>query len=448
MLRSVNSGFIQINTVGAYHILVSPRNEVLYMFIILLITLTLTDSVIGAYIYTQGFSANYALFVIYIKYIVFFGMFLGYFVSTILKGKVLRHEVYGLLYLLMAIVLSLIIGELYPESAALTRAYTYYFPVIIYFAGAFWGSRKQDALKQVTRKYALCYLIFNGAFALQYYIFGGEYIWRETLQYANFVAEVKGFADGIIEGLPGNFYFDPYGARIPRFVGSMGDPLAAAYAGISLLIALIAIRPKSWALLASVTGVMVLATLTRGVILGALLSFLIYVTFRHRAFIIILVGGTFAAVIAATLSEAIFQFMGDSSTAGHLESINSISSYISITGILFGSLGTGRVPFFEPGLYNIAFTFGIVPTFLFLAFVRGIYVQIGADRLRAKYIALIIIIGLMTLMVISASFLAVTSSWFAWFLFGVYMSSPRIASIRPKPVEANIISKPLSRAVA
>lgn len=388
------------------------------MLIWLLSILTLTDSVIGSFLYQQGYGADVAIGVIYVKYVVFLILFGGFLVNFARDPYLYPSELTGLLYLVLTILLSLAIARAFPDSDAITRLYIYYFPVIIYFAGSYVASMGKTNLTSVVMTYAICYIALNGLFGFQYYTFGGDVLWRDVINYSGFVAEVKGFSDGVINGLPGNFYYDPYNLQVPRFVGSMGDPLAVAYSGIVVLLAVFWTKPRLWQIACAILLGMIVATLTRAVFLGAAAGIGLYWAFGRRAFVSALGVGLCAVVAVLAFGDAIFNSLGDSSTGGHVDSISQIYDFLNPTSILFGALRSGDVPFFEPGMFNILFSFGIVPFVLFLLFMGGSFVRNAAYPRDYGFLAIVALGGVFTLMVMSSSFLAVTSSWFAWFCFG------------------------------
>lgn len=392
----------------------------------LIVILTLLDSVIGAFLYQQGLSRQAAIAIVYVKYVIFAFAFLNYIIWLSRRPLLYGFEIAGVSYMLLTLALSLAIGQAYPDSEAVSRLYIYYFPIVIYFAGSYFGTRDTLSLKMVVSAYALCYLVVNGLFGVQYYVIGGEILWKDVLGYANFVAEVKGFSDGVINGLPGNFYYDPYNLQVPRFVGSMGDPLAVAYSGMPLLIALLWVRPRRWKVFAPLIATMVVLTLTRGVILGCIVGLALFFTLRRYAFGMTLMVGATVIIAVLVFGEAIFETLGDSSTAGHIDSISELGLFLTPGALAVGALGSGDVPFFEPGLFNILFSFGIIPFVLFLWFLGGIYRSTLWQVKDSGFLSVSLLIGLVTLTIMSSSFLAVTSSWFAWFCFGFNVSRHKL----------------------
>jgi hypothetical protein len=245
---------------------------------------------------------------------------------------------------------------------------------------------------------------------------------------------VKGFTDATVDGLHGNFFFNYAGQQIPRFLGSFGDPLALSHAGMILVVPLWYLMPKYRGMLCMLVGMIVAASLTRAVFLFLPTAIAIYWYFRERGFGVTLGIAVAGIILVLLFGDFIAAASDNSSTYGHVDSINAVTDFLDPITFLTGSMFSGKLPEFEPGLFNVLFLFGIGPFILLVLFLRGIYLQNSTPVSLTPYIAILILVAVLTLSVVSSVLFATTSAWFMWFLAG--FASKRLLSLVPKASSA------------
>jgi hypothetical protein len=408
----------------------------LKIILFVLIALNLTDNVLGSWLHEQLSNSAIALQVLYLKYLIIAILFIGFIIDLIYGLKIKRYEWFGVAYLVIAIIMSAAIMLLNSSNEGGSRLYLYFFPVMIYFAGMFIGRRSGFGVRFIVQAYAIGYLAMAGVFFALNMAVGAVALWRDYLNYAGFILDVKGFTDGAIEGLHGNFYYNIGPTQIPRFLGSFGDPLALAYAGMIIIIPAYYVFPKHRIFLCSLIGVVVAASFTRAIILVVPISIVIYQLFREKGFAASIVFSLVGLLLVLFAGDAIMSFSDNSSTNGHVSSISQIFDFLNLLTVFTGSVFSGKMPEFEPGLLNVLFLFGAIPFVLFISFMRGIYIRNVAIGSATPYISIIMLTGMLTLSIISSVFFATTSGWFAWFLAG-FASKRSITMLSHDPVGAN-----------
>jgi hypothetical protein len=208
-----------------------------------------------------------------------------------------------------------------------------------------------------------------------------------------------------------------------------------------LIVPLYYVMPKHRALFCSLVAVIAAASLTRAVFLFLPVSVAIYWYFRDRGFGVTL-GLAFLGVFGVLLfGDFIAAVSENSSTNGHVESIVDVLEFLNPLSLLTGALFGGKLPEFEPGLLNVLFMFGVGPFMLLILFLRGIYLHHARLNSPTPYIAILMLVAVLTLSVISGVFFATTSAWFAWFLAGfagkrviVFVSEPKQSTV-PAPLQ-------------
>ena len=397
----------------------------------LLVTLNLTDNVLGSWIHEQLGNPSLGGQILYVKYIIVAVVFVIFCVDMFYGLKLKAYQWYGIAYIVAATAILLVLTV--TRSVEGSRFYSYTIPVMTYFVGVFFGARAQFGTKSVIMTYAWMYIGLSLVFAALNVLFGPITIWRDYLNYTGFILDVKGFTDAAVDGLHGNFFYAYSGHLIPRFVGSFGDPLALSYAGMIIFVPLYYVNPNNRIALCALVIAIVGASITRAVFVFLPLSIIIYWIFRQRGFAVAL--GIALVGIASVLlfGDVIAAVSDNSSTSGHVETIADLPTFLNPTTLLTGSLFSNTLPEFEPGLFNVLFLFGIVPFVCLLMFFRGIYHANSYPGSPTPYIAILILVALITLLIVSGVFFATTSAWFAWFLAG--FASKRSIRIMSDPKE-------------
>lgn len=390
----------------------------LRILLFVIITLNLTDNVIGAWLYEHIRGSAVAAQILYLKYAVVAVVFLGFCIDLAYGMKLRRYEWYGMIYLAFAIAFALLLTLTHPEYSAAGRLYLYIFPIVLYFSGMFFGSRANFGVAYLVQSYLFFYLGMALVFALLNIAVGPIPLWRDYLNYSGFILDVKGFTDDVIDGLHGNFFYSFQGIQIPRFLGSFGDPLALSYSGMILLVPVYYVLPRYRAVLCSLIVAIVAASFTRAVFLFLPIGIGIFWLFRERGFGITLLMAFAGVVLILFAGDVIAAFSDNSSTSGHVLSISLVFDFLNPATLLTGALLGGKLPEFEPGFFNVLFLFGAGPFVLLLLFMRGIYIRNATAGSATPYIAIVILVGVLTLSVISSVYFATTSAWFIWFLAG------------------------------
>lgn len=187
-------------------------------------------------------------------------------------------------------------------------------------------------------------------------VVGTKELWRTGIGLTRYLENVKHQGPYMVQGLPGNFY-GSYGGgyfSVKRLVGFWAGPLTAAY---SLLLPILfyyfdlheelkpGIRvsrlPKLAALLLLVVGVYL--TRTRAILLLGLLMIGLYSVFHFRKNMRITLLGVLGVVGVLSVLDygALWRFMYDGSTMGHIDSIIQAveNMKLSLFGQGFASVG-------------------------------------------------------------------------------------------------------------
>lgn len=390
---------------------------------ILMALLTLLDSMVGSLLFRITGSVELANVLLFAKYVIFGAGFVLFMGQIAAGDGFLRHEIYGLFYLVVVGSLIVVLTISHPEHAAASRFYSYVFPVIIYFFGAWIARISSLDWRDCVKIYLTIHLLVTTLFGIPVYLFGAEFFWKDIIDYGNYIIRVKGF-DDVIGYLPGNFYYDPYFTRVLRFVGSLGDPLAMGYSSMILAIVSWFAFPRARYFLVPALLLFILLAITRAAFLGFLVGVIGFWFLRRHSFRALLAVCVAGVVGILQFGDTVATFLGDSSTEGHVQSIGQIDLFTTPAALLGGTLLSGKSTVFEPGFMNILFSFGVVPLALLIAFMAGIFRQHANETGPTQFVSALMLAGVLTLTVFSPSFFAITSGWFAWFIAGL-TSRPR-----------------------
>ncbi|MBO5953722.1 MAG: hypothetical protein J6Q53_06375 [Oscillospiraceae bacterium] len=267
-------------------------------------------------------------------------MMIGLFVAAVFTRRIERHLMStSLLYLagFAATFVITLLREVPLMNALQSGRGMLLMPVFLCIGSAI--SNKSDFRDVVIHRYfpvLLVSVLFGiGDWALDKLI-GTKEIWRTGIGLTDFLVDIKHQAPYMIEGLPGNFY-GSYGNdffSVKRLVGFWAGPLTAAY---SLLLPMLfyyfdlheelkpGIRvsrlPKLAALLLLVIGVYL--TRTRAILLLGLLMIGLYSVHHYRKNMRITLLGVIGVIVVLSVMDygALWRFLYDGSTAGHILSI-------------------------------------------------------------------------------------------------------------------------------
>lgn len=393
--------------------------------IAVIVVFTLFDSLLGALVFEVTGSADLGRAILYVKYALFAVCFIGFMSIWGFKVAIRPFELAGLVYVFVMSFMVLAAGALFPGHPLESRFQAYVFPVVIYFAGLYLGSVFEINLREALAVYIVPYLAAAIFVGFPIYFIGPEWFWGEVLDYAYFIVEIKSL-DDVVMGMPGNFYLDPWGERIPRFVGTFGDPLAAGYSAMILAILSWFAYPRMRYPLLFVFLMIIYASATRAAGVGLIIAALVFIYARQYGFLAILGASIFGAFLILVAGQIVAEGLGDGSTEGHVLSIQQAIGFADVPTLLAGTFGSGTEVLFEPGFFNIIFTFGVVPLLLLLVFMGGIYrTHRFSDDSATQSIAAVFLAGTVTMAVFSPTFFGITAAWFAWFLAGLMSPSAR-----------------------
>lgn len=337
----------------------------------------------------------------------------------------LFYEYSGLLLLFLVVGFNLF-ALLTKSSYDISKYVLMIFPLINYYAGRGLNIGEKSLIRGV-HYVAVIYALVS-LFALADLLFLDGSFWRDTIRQESYLLEVKKYTGGIIDGLIGNFYFDPFNLKIRRGIGTFGDPLAFAYSSILPICLLIFSRRTLWKsawkynflLFLSVAGL--LSSMTRAVMISLLFVLLTWSIFRRyflAVVVIATIGILFVLAEAGFLIQAVLGFY-DSSTLGHLTSLSLIRDIDPFQFLVGTMLDTEAANiFFESGFTNI-----IVNQGAFIGMWYYYFIYRGVDRMhRAESslgfpFAMAGAAGMVTSIVFSESFFSFTGFGIFWFLMG------------------------------
>ena len=194
-------------------------------------------------------------------------------------------------------------------------------------------------------------------------ILGTQSFWKNIVGITEFYSDIKGQADRLVNGLPGNFY-GQYGQEffsVKRLVGLWMGPLTAAYILLipsvyyfSVFIKHIKLKKNIKIIILDVLiliylDIAIYLTHTRAIILVLMLAYIIIymkninAKARLFSFIVIILSALF---ISTLMIDKLMQYFFDGSTIGHINSIMQVLSLNNLTlfGKGFGNFGvTGEV---------------------------------------------------------------------------------------------------------
>ncbi len=403
----------------------SPIIAYLFVFIILFegMYLPFTYAVIG--------SISLVKIMLYAKYMLSFALFLFFLIRCLIKRKIKKFEILAVLSILGVTILTvsrfLILKDF---SSSVFVLYT--FPFITFFAGR---SLKLTNFK--LEKFIL-HLIYLYTLVFLYAIFDisflSSHLWADILNQEKYLIDIKDFNTGaIIDGLIGNFYFDPYVLKIRRAIGTQGDPLAFAYSSIIPFAIFIYFKKlrlilnRIFIFFASCLSIIaIILSLTRAIIIAALLN-IIAKKMNKYYYIIISLFSIIAMILIVFFNGAIMDnlFYVDSSTSGHLSSLSSITN-LTLTNLLVGSIieGSKEILRFESGFLNILCNYGILILILFYWFILALIRYLHKiNHPLSSSLVFVGSVGVLTSIVFSESFYSFTGFGLFWFLAGLTISN-------------------------
>jgi len=386
--------------------------------LIILMIWIATDNIIGATIFSISGSVWMGKAVLYLKYAIFISLGSLGLLKTYSVNRISKVDFIATIYLILVVLFTLII--LYKGSKYSQYLYLYIIPILIYFTGKLIQKHELEKLLQAA---VIVYIIICIFGLVDYFLFG-SWFWGDVLNYGGYITTIKGFDRSVLDGLPGNFYFDPFFLRIRRFVGTQGDPLAFAYFSMTLFFLVINTNNIKYKKVFYLFFIVCVAlSITRAIILVIPVILAIFFAFKkHKVFVLLLVA-VLANVLVMYMESILPTNLGyrvvDSSVAGHIESnINFITS-MSLEKIALGSLVHDPV-IYEPGIFNITSFFGVTGLILFIIFLNKIITIAFPTN---KGVAYAFAAGLFLLCVFSQSFFSTGSSWLAWLAAGSAMHS-------------------------
>jgi hypothetical protein len=251
-------------------------------------------------------------------------------------------------------------------------------------------------------------------------------MWKDLLRQSEYLIDVKGYTRGIVDGVIGNFYYDPYGLRIRRAVGFQGDPLSFSYSIVLPFLLFfcffLSVKGGSKFLVLIPLVVLVCAlylSMTRAVMLSVVCVCAISVLFYRLAPYFAFLRGFCVVVGLIFFGEKLLFMAGDSSFRGHLHSLTSFCD-MPLHGIVFGSLiSENKLLTFESAFLKYIANFGVVVAFVVYGFWVSVLRFISCEKgwkFRAIYLSGLT--GMLTSMIFSESALSFTAFGMVWFIMG------------------------------
>lgn len=380
------------------------------------------------FLYSHGIPALAVKSLLYLKYGIVSAMFMLMFYKhqVLKKIRLKMYETIGLIIIiwsLFIVVLSYFSGK----ELDMSRMQLFLFPLISYYAG-----RSTNVSYEMLLKLCRVIVVIFGViscYAILDIVFIDEHLWRSVLQQETYLLDIKGYSGGIIDGLIGNFYFDPYLLRIRRAIGTTGDPLSFAYAGVlPLILLLIAgkdIVSSSFKMRLGLLlgGLAVMLSLTRAVILSGIAVLVIRRFFKRRFNMVVCCIGVALVFIISGAGPIIQTLTGlkDSSTRGHLESLSNLY-HLNVQSFLFGQVveSSSESIIFESGFLNYIVTLGFIMACMFYYYIYRILETLRkSPKPVANAIGLSGTVGLLTSIIFSESFFSFTGFGMFWFFAGM-----------------------------
>lgn len=402
------------------------------IFIFLFAAILFLEGLYLPLLFRLGAGSTVVSALLYLKYAIALGLCLLFGISVVTQR--IRLQTFELLGLMSAVLLGTVsVTHLLRQDSGAASAYTVYiFPIIVYFAGR--ALRLSEAMIRHVLVWITRLWVLVAAYAvIDVFVFGPQ-LWRDFLQQGTYLIEIKNYTGGIIGGLIGNFYFDPWGLALRRAVGTQGDPLAFAYAAVVPLAALMFL-PKSFGrfrpLFIAIGLLALLLSLTRAIMLSLLMVLVIRWVFK-RSFAAWALFGAFGASIFVllygdSLRTMLVEALGrvDSSTSSHFESFGRLLE-VPWFHFIVGNAWISGDPLhsIEASFFEIVVNFGILTTTLLYAFIFRMLWRLNRSHgAVGKALAVTGTVGVVTSFVFSQSFFSFTGFGLFWLLAGAVVSS-------------------------
>jgi hypothetical protein len=407
---------------------ITPRRALIFLFA----TILLLEGLYLPLLFQLGLESAIVRGVLYLKYALATVMGLAFGLQYLgLRHRIFRFEMLGLISTLMLIAGSLThLLRAAPVSASIYTVYL--FPIIVYFAGRTLHLREVMVRRVMTG--ITLFWILLAVYAITDVLLLGPQLWQDFLAQGQYLFKVKGYTEGVIDGLIGNFYYDPYALRLRRAVGTQGDPLAFAYAAVVPLATLFFIPHsfRKYRIPFLIIGLLaLLMSLTRAVVLSLLIVLSIRRVFK-RSFPVWTFAFGFGTSLflfsgGSGLVEQVLEFFGwmDSSTRGHLGSFDSVLE-VPWPDFLFGAawISSQDLHNFEPAVFNLVTNYGILTTTCFYLFLLLMLWRLNRTYGQAGVaLAVAGATGVITSFVFSESFFSFTGYGLFWLLAGTLISS-------------------------
>ena len=216
-------------------------------------------------------------------------------------------------------------------------------------------------------------------------VIGTKGFWLNTVGFTAYMTDIKGQADRLVFGLPGNFYGSYGGAFFSqkRLVSFWGGPLTAGYVlMMPLMYYLIKVlnEKKGWIKLI-ISAVAIILTYTRAMILLCAIMAFFLIVFYKKNYRLLLIVIPIGIVFIGWKWSSIVAYLYDGSTYGHIISVVNSFKQISLFGTGFGTFGIYSSVGTESTYLSCLGQTGILGFILYL--MLNIYL---ARRLRILYL--------------------------------------------------------------
>lgn len=415
------------------HALDSKRFNASQKLVIAFIVMTYTEGLYLPLLYAHGMPASIVKMLLISKYVFAFAGCLVFSIRSAYSQVKPSKEDWLALFLILVLVGLLFLTSILQPIEDVSRFTLFLAPLALFLAGRSLSITEKQLLELVNILIVIFLLV--SCFAVADLALSDGSFWRNTVQQEKYLIEAKGYRGDTVDGLIGNFYYDPYGLRIRRAVGTLGDPLAFAYASV-LPLCLIwftsrqrMIKPST-RLLRRFIGILGLVlSLTRAVIISFAMVALLKKLFPRKYIAIAIITALFLlfALSGSSFITASVLGLNDSSTHAHLESLADAGALITsswprfiVGDLLF--LGKPPIQLFESGLLNLASTIGVLFV-AYYSFILSIVKRLANNGSAVcSAIALCGTVGAVTSITFSESFFSFTGYGLFWLFAGMAIS--------------------------
>lgn len=355
----------------------TKKNKYDFLVVFLLYWTALQDILLGIFLNVTG-SISMTNILFYLKDI----LMVTLFIYTIFKNKfplklVLPIFVFFLLIILYSSI-SIINGISMFKVLASIRGWL----LLPFFLIIGFGIKNKKKFAKKIVKFICSFLLFAAVFGIIDYIIDSFFFstipfWTKLIGLGNFHSIIKQQGDGLINGLPGNFY-GQYGGDFfsqKRLVGIWGGPLTAAYVLTIpcitfLLFSFVEMNKRKrieYFVKFIIVYIAIILTYTRAIIIPLtiiIIGICLFKSQRIRVLSLLLIPTLF--IIIASKWNIVTKFLYDGSTIEHINQFTSSISQLSIFGKGIATFGVRTSVGTESAYISIVGQMGLIALLIYL----------------------------------------------------------------------------------